>query len=625
MTLLSDAASGPVVGFDAGWRADFRADGVAGLAAPPVVSVGRSDYDAELRINTDASFRAPTFQLSVSGMTDRDYETITSGPCPHVTLAVGWRDIPNAFVAGLTSALGSFGVGSSADGLPEVLLGRVTRTERSAGDVRYLTSFFGVGADFARLNTTISSNILVPAGSPLMAYVTTLCAQAEPPVSVIAEGDQPGIDGRLDVPPGYPLAMVIRTLEEAARGGPDQAPAPLFFSRGALHIGAWEGPIEGGSTHELGASTGLVDVVPVPATTAAPQGGNPYAQTVADAFTVTLLGRPDIHVGDVVEMSMPSVVPSTPVVGAALGALGNLVTSTVALPADLPMPRRPFRVIGVSHRIGASVGFTTTLNVVRRQPPATDAGDHSSGPREHELAEAMDARARELLTARRPMDVGIVNRQSTSLELDGAMRIPPQRLQIRSGLAPAPAPNVPVRADLLDPPTQLVDKPYLTPFAFGNTGLVLPHYPGTRVVHLNHGNDLRNAMVAGCLWADGDEPESQPGDWWLTLPTGVTAPESSEDPDEHPTGAVSSDLIDGRGVRQVGVRALHVDVGEELMPQMGERPPEEAVDELVVRSSKGSATIRFDADGNIEISTSAEIRFTARKVIFDVEESVDVQ
>lgn len=207
------------------------------------------------------------------------------------------------------------------------------------------------------------------------------------------------------------------------------------------------------------------------------------------------------------------------------------------------------------------------------------------------------------------------------------MTIRPQRLQVRSGLRDAPAPNVPIRAEPLPTPTQLVDKPYLTPFAFGGTGLVIPHYPGVRVLHLNYGNDERNAVVAGCVWKDGQEPASHPGDWWLTLPTGVTTAESSNDPAavSTPSGKVSSDLIDGRGVRTIGVRALHIGIGQQKMPDVGSRPPDATVDELVITSEKGNAKIRFDADGNIEISTSADIKFTARKVTFDVEQSVEVQ
>lgn len=621
------AARGMSVGFDAGWRADFRADGAVGLAAPPVVSVGRGDYDARIRIDSDASFRAPTFELSIEGLSDQDYEAIAGQPCPHVSIALGWRDAASTFVAGLSSAVGAFGVGSDVDGLPDVLLGRITRVERAAVDVHYVTTFFGVGAAFARLGTTLSTDVAVDAGRPLIDYVSALCALASPPIGVVAEDDQPALDGSLDVPPGLPLTRVIVDLERVARAGPASVPVPIFLRDGSLHLGAWEGPVTGGTEYELAAATGLVDVVPAPTQAAAPVPENPFALTVSDEFVVAMLGRPDIAVGDVVNMSVPEVVPTTTAGGSGLGALGLLVRSTVAVPdRDVVPPPRRFRVTGVTHRLDRTSGFTTTLHVVRRVSAVPGQGDGAQTGTQHRVVEAIDARARELATARRPLDVGVVNRQSVAPEQDGATAARAQRLQVRSGLVDAPAPNVPVRSPSLEHPTQLVDKPYLTPFAFGRTGLVLPHYPGTRVLHVNHGDDVRNAVVAGCLWGDGDEPSSEPGDFWLTLPTGVSAAEASDDPaSQRPAGKVSSDLIDGRGVRQLGVRSLHVHVGEASMPEVGDRPAQEAVDELVLSSTQGSATIRFDAQGNIEISTSAEIRFTARKVTFDVDESVDVR
>lgn len=621
-------SSDPKVGFDAGWRADFRADGAAGLRAAPVLSVSRTGYDAEVRIEMDAAFRGATFSLAVDGMTDGDYQKVAGGPCPYVTLALGWRDRPGSFGSGFLPVAGALGFAPGVDGLPDVFVGRVAAVERTAGDLRYRTAFSGVDAAFARLRATRSRAVTVPAGRPLIDYLRALCAQADPVVAVVAEGEQPGIDGRLDVPLDVPLDQVVLHLAQVAGGGATGGPVPLFLRDGRLHVGAWEGPVDGGATHPLDAGNGLVDVVPVPAEQNRPAPDNPYARAVVDAYTVTLLGRADIKVGDVVELAVPSVVPTTGAAASVVGGFGVLVEPFTSLAPGGPGPTpRPFRVVGVTHQLGRAVGFTTTLRVERQEPRPTPAGDPAQTGEAHRLAEALDARARALAAARRPLDVGLVNRQTTSQEQDGAMTVRPQRLQVRSGLVDATAPNVPVRADPLPNPTQLVDKPYLTPFAFGRTGLVVPHYPGVRVLHLNHGNDVRNAVVAGCLWEDGEEPESEPGDWWLTLPTGVTATESSQDPaaEAPPTGKVSSDLIDGRGVRNIGVRALHIGIGQQKMPAVGARPPDATVDELVITSEKGNAMIRIDADGNIEISTTADIRFTANKVTFDVQQSVEVQ
>lgn len=623
MTASSD------VGFDAGWHADFRLDGAAGLTAQtPELQVGRGDYDAELRVESDAAFRGATFQLDVDGLTDGDYDTIVGRPCPHVVLSMGWRDSPGSLLAGPASLVAAAGLGGGGAELPEVLVGRITGVQRSAGDYLYRTTVTGVDAAFARLQRTRSTPVKIAPGRPLIDYLRAVCAQAQPAVEVVAEGPQPGLDGRLDVPVGLPLDMVVQHLAEATRGVSAQAAVPLMLRRGRLHCGAWQGPVSHGTTHRLDAGTGLVEVVPIPAEDADPTPADPFARVVVDQFRVTLAGRADVHVGDVVELAVPEVVPTTGAAASGLGGLGVLAAAVTSLVpgAAAPAPR-PFRVVAVTHQLGREVGFTTTLRVQRRAPRTEGAGDSSRASEAHRLAEEIDARARRAATARRPMDVGLVNRQSTQRERDGAMSVPAQRLQVRSGLADTPAPNVAVRADLLETPTQLVDKPYLTPFAFGATGLVVPHYPGTRVLHLNQGSEPANAVVAGCLWPDGQEPASKPGDWWLTLPTDVSPSQSSDDPaaESGPTGKAASDLIDGRGVRSLGVRALHIGVGRQQMPDVGARPPDATVDELVITSEKGNATLRFDAQGNIEISTDAEIRFTARKVTFDVDESVEVR
>ncbi len=52
-----------------------------------------------------------------------------------------------------------------------------------------------------------------------------------------------------------------------------------------------------------------------------------------------------------------------------------------------------------------------------------------------------------------------------------------QTLVLDEGLAETPAPNV-QPAQPAETPARLADKPYLTPYAFGGTGLVVPHYPG---------------------------------------------------------------------------------------------------------------------------------------------------
>src|SRR6185369_7164577 len=98
-----------------------------------------------------------------------------------------------------------------------------------------------------------------------------------------------------------------------------------------------------------------------------------------------------------------------------------------------------------------------------------------------------------------------------------------------------------------------LDIPYASPFAWGKCGLVLPRYPGMRVV-LGHRRALdQDAVDLGAIWDSGDGPDAQPGDWWLSLPVGVdqSARSTAADSDSPVgwRGAVAQDLTDADGNR----------------------------------------------------------------------------
>ena len=52
------------------------------------------------------------------------------------------------------------------------------------------------------------------------------------------------------------------------------------------------------------------------------------------------------------------------------------------------------------------------------------------------------------------------------------------------------------------------DAPYATPFAFGKFGLVLPRYPGTRVLLVHRDGDSEDPVDVGALWTRGTAPAS---------------------------------------------------------------------------------------------------------------------
>jgi hypothetical protein len=171
------------------------------------------------------------------------------------------------------------------------------------------------------------------------------------------------------------------------------------------------------------------------------------------------------------------------------------------------------------------------------------------------------------------------------------------------------------------------NKPYLTPFAFGKTGLVVPHYPGQRVLDVHPDGLEADAIVAGSLWNDGQEPVSELGDWWLNLPVGWETRDSSSEPADAsvPTsGAATNDLTDGDGGRVIEVKGLRISVGTDALGVAGDRPEAATAEEVLIEHPSGGASIAIDSDGNITITTDETITFAAKKVVFEVDENVEV-
>ncbi len=616
------------VGFDAGWRLEFRPDTPAAAMADPVVTVDRSGYDADVQVGFESTWSSPTFTVTVDGMRQADVDAILSRNCSIVTVALGWRDTPGSFLAAGANLLAAAGLGGSkTSALPTVLTGRITALERTAGDVRYRTRFSGIDAVWSRLQTAQLGDATLPPPTTAGALITALCGRLTPPVPVAVEGDDRKLEGVVDPRPTDRVADALQALARVAFPEAPGGRVPLLLRDGTVHVGAWTTSVTGGSRHRLDASGGLVDATPAPYEHDDPAKSDPFATSTADAWDVSLLGRPDIKVGDIAEIGLPKTVTKSPPGGAAavlgaLGALGALAAPVVGLlTGAATISPRDFRVLSVSHVLGRTTGFSTTLRV-----EGVDGGPRQPGPA-HEanrVAESIDARIGAVGQARRPIDVGIVTGQSV-IEAETPGVAPAQRLGLDSGLAEAPPPNLVVRGELDSPRTHLVDKPYLTPFAFGGTGLVIPHYPGTRVVQLNHAGDQRNAVVAGCVWPEDTEPVSQLGDWWLTLPTQVSPADSGKNVTPAPSGPVASDLINADGGRVINVKGFEITVGQSLMPTVGGRPDDAAPGTLTIRSAGGNASISIDTHGNVSISTDKEIRFSGQKVVMSVSDGVEIE
>jgi hypothetical protein len=152
----------------------------------------------------------------------------------------------------------------------------------------------------------------------------------------------------------------------------------------------------------------------------------------------------------------------------------------------------------------------------------------------------------------------------------------------------------------------------VTPFAYGGYGLVLPRYPGSRVLLADTGGG-RDVVDLGGVWEDGVSPPADPGDWWLILPISQPADDLSDETDPTPPTSddASHDLIDGDGRRVIEVAGLTLRVID-TPTKCDQRPAPGSIGTVVIENTKDKKTARIviKDDGSITI-TGASISIDA--------------
>ena len=152
-----------------------------------------------------------------------------------------------------------------------------------------------------------------------------------------------------------------------------------------------------------------------------------------------------------------------------------------------------------------------------------------------------------------------------------------------------------VQATLRDTPVALNDKPIASPFAFDKCGLVVPVYPKMRSLLAHGWNEPEDAVMAGFVWTtEMTPPNSQPGDWWLCLPTEI-------DGDGKPTGGGVDALITQNGQRVIQVKELKITIGSGLLNPVGARPTPGTDETLTIESDDNKTRMAIKA-GEIEMT-----------------------
>jgi hypothetical protein len=410
----------------------------------------------------------------------------------------------------------------------------------------------------------------------------------------------------------------------------------LLIRDGVLHVGPRQG-LMAGNPKRLALRNGLVETERIGLVDSDPNF-NPNSGTEQpeqrQEFRLTLKGRPDLKPGDLVQFVPPpeDLEQTTPGLEA---AMAGGFSSPMVPELEEELYAITIYVTSVNHRLGRRQGFRSDVMGVEVNPD--DPWDHpspggsrpqpSSTPEpaadaETGAAQAIQRTAQRAVQAMRLTEVGEVRRVYT--EGDGSRDEPPRQTHdVWQGLTqpdgrPNQAHRLPIQRET---PQSLQGVAYVTPFAWGRCGLVLPRYPGTRIVMTHRNGQAIDPIDIGALWEAGQGPDSQPGDWWLILPAGVPEEQRASTEEEEPaeyTGQVSQDLIDADGNRIIEVGELTIRIGRDSLSQAGERAERSAeADSVTIEHADAGSKIVMKWDGTVVIE--------AKNVEFNVEEDINIE
>lgn len=618
-----------MIGVAPGWRLIFP--------DVPGLRWDQDDYYARIDATLTSGLAGGAYAFDILGMTDEDYVKLksaqaASGPPLKVRLHLYWRDAqPPVAVPGSLA-------GADDDvGLVAVLA--VTGVSRAIQGLRYVTTIKAREMAYhrlagARLTQAVSDK------SPTDAAKGVLKALGfgEDEVSVHPFASTTGSGGVpvSEAPRGMTGVNALSSIGEAIEQQSGRYGRGAYLIRdGRVHVGAGRPVPLSGAPTSIGPAEGLVGV-----TSRASVSRDPYADLSLDAaktqadsrnsYELKLRGMPSIKPGDLVQFQLPP--EEVEAKGGFYGGLASAVMSVFAAqPSGAPTT---LYVTDVVHALSKDTGFLSSVIGVVVDPtnPAdlwdsyTSHGSDVHASRvvagagaEDQLAQAIHAISG--ARARWSVEVGEVRAFQAATGGDA----PRQTETVIRGLKGSDgAPRQSARLDLERVgSTHLEGVPYLTPFAWGPFGLVLPRYPGARVALTHRNGAADDPIDIGALWAAPSPTQAvapngaKAGDWWLTLPAGVTAGQPGDaklnPPIEPPADAkASNDLTDADGGRVIEVAQFVIRVGKAALHPAGERPqPPDKAQSLTIEHKDGASRIVIDKDGGIEIVAGKGLKITA--------------
>lgn len=669
MNLPGGVLSPAKVGNDAGWYLEVGPV-VNGELGKPALSIGRSDYYADISAELPGGLDAGSYQITIEGMTDDDYQKLVGlrGARIAARLYLYWRDTASSVGGYLASAVGLSDVldqfASKPDDQYLVATFAITKFLRRAGARRYETVIEGRELVFDLAQQRIDRG--ASSGSPKdnnldeLERISGLC-----PIKTIKHSDSyvpdPDRQAPEAVQPGQRAVERLKALANALEGETNQhGRGMLLVTNGVLHLGPRD--ILVGDAIDVSDDNGLVEThvtgsqqidlnwdPQVSTATTDKSTGEPMMRT-----TVELLckGRPDLKPGAVLKTLLPPpeysgrLQPSGYFAAAAASAL-----AAIGLDAAGPTGDPVYiYVSSIQHKLSRTEGFITRVSGVQitadskwdtwtpssltstkiADPAASGAG---------KTAAAVDKRVTRALAGRRLAEIAEVRRFTAKTpDSMGPQDAPSQTEGVIRGLVQDG------KASSYDAARLDIDRagggplsavPVVSPFAWGKCGLVLPRYPGMRIV-LEHRNGYPDdPLDVGAVWEWTKGPDTQPGDYWLILPAAIPSDKRASVADgavpDDPSGKVTNDLIDADGNRIIELATLTVRVGKNSLNDVSQQRPQPAGVDVSIEHKDSGSKITMDKDGNITIyaaknltiSADGNIDVTGKKVTFSVD-SMDV-
>lgn len=663
MSVTLDFATGPAtkIGRDAGWILAFHRITRTGVAEDDPVEFSRDNYYAEITAALPGGLEGGNYTFVIEGLTDSDYRKIALAAenAPRVLdLYLYYRDLELPDAGILSNVLGSDFINAGSAGNSKIskhAADKVARlwvqsVTRKAGSRKYETTITARELVFDLVQTKRAC------GSPIdardaQAAVSELMRRAWPypegsvpfefvaptprtsltaPTATSDDSTEDHLDGRLTILDG--LQRIAGTLEHNANR---HGRGMLLVRNGTLHVGQRTIPLDPAnpSAKMLNVSQGLLEIEALGSQTYDPNwvacDHEGEAQPSRHLYRLTLRGRPDLKPGDLVVFDAPpeDASDTNGPLGGVFGALGDLAASVVEgvgslLGNDGMANPVQLYVSSVEHRLGRTSGFVTTITGVQvgaqNQPTADEIWDAhtptpapperstTTGPRGTIEEEAADAVVRLIRReAGRLSSTDIAEIREFVPASSGAE--PPQTSTVFRGLVPITPPGQSRRADIKRPSDAVrAGVPYLTPFAWGPCGLVLPRYPGMRVAVTHRAFDSNDPIDIGALWQTGHVPtNADAGDWWLIMPAefmngNAPAENQSGAPTDY-DGTVTHDLIDPSGNRIIEVGSFVIRVGTSTLGRAGQRPAAGDADAITIEQTNGNARIQIKDDGSILI------------------------